>query len=262
MISEHKQKPGISAKIRNTIAQRFDFSAQVSGQELGMTSIAKSIDEELPLYASVRGEMAALGSWGQSIQDFSSKTHAVDLIGKAEVTKLTIPEKKEVRVKQEKLLQAPYLLSLDPSFPISGRCIAPCGLLELPDISAPELNFPTRLGNRMLFSEMLKKPIVLQGIDPHLLPTPEYDSFVREAEISKGVPESRCELLAIFRNLPVEMISHLRFIAEKNRIVFQISPDVCRTTTRLHDLAAVRDSATEEIHLISHRLRFKSVCLN
>jgi hypothetical protein len=90
----------------------------------------------------------------------------------------------------------------------------------------------------------------------------ECKSFLHEAEAIKGVPADRAELLAVFRNIPIEMISKMRYLAEKKIILYTICRGVRRTHTRVHDMAAIRDTGSQDVFLIPHRSRFQSVCLN
>ena len=58
------------------------------------------------------------------------------------------------------------------------------------------------------------------------------------------------------------MISRLRFVAEESTIFYTIFDGANRKRTRVHDLAAVRDAANQEIHLVPHRMRYRTVNLN
>jgi hypothetical protein len=124
------------------------------------------------------------------------------------------------------------------------------------------MQIPVALGNRIIFSQLLELPYIRISIDPNLLATAEYAGFLREVEIIKGMTADRCELLAVFRHIPIEIIAHLRFLAERNILVYKISTEMRRTQTRVHDLAAIRDNDSKEIHLIAHRTRCRTVFLN
>ena len=85
---------------------------------------------------------------------------------------------------------------------------------------------------------------------------------MREAEALKGIPAERAELLAVFRHVPIEIISRLRYVAENHILVFSISRLSGPTSTRVHDMAAVRDIVSQDVHLIPHRTQFRAVSLS
>jgi hypothetical protein len=89
----------------------------------------------------------------------------------------------------------------------------------------------------------------------------ERKSFLREAEVLKRIPSDRAELLAVFRHVPIEMISRLRFLADSREILYAIQEEPKKTQTRLHDLAVIRDAGNQEIHLVPHRTKSRSILL-
>jgi hypothetical protein len=105
-------------------------------------------------------------------------------------------------------------------------------------------------------------PISQISIDIEELADSERSGFLHEAEVLKGIPSDQAKLLAVFRHVPIEMISRLCFLEEKNAILYSIARESRITKTRVHDMAAVRDQQSREIHLIPHRMRFRSVSLN
>ena len=105
-------------------------------------------------------------------------------------------------------------------------------------------------------------PHTRKSIRMETLKDAEYRSFLREAELLKGIPAERAELLAVFRHVPIEIISRLRYVAENRLLVFSISRQSGSTSTRVHDMAAVRDIVSQDVFLIPHRTRFRAVSLN
>jgi hypothetical protein len=105
-------------------------------------------------------------------------------------------------------------------------------------------------------------PHTRRSVRMETLKDAEYKGFLREAEVLKGIPAERAELLAVFRHVPIEIISRLRYVAENRLLVFSISRQSGPTSTRLHDMAAVRDIMSQDIYLIPHRTRFRAVSLN
>jgi len=105
-------------------------------------------------------------------------------------------------------------------------------------------------------------PYKRRSLDVGLLPESEHTSFLREAEAIKHLPADKAELLAVFRNIPIELVSRMRFIAEGNVIFYTLFSTYGRTMTRVHDMAAIRNTDSGEIHLIPHRTRFQAVSLD
>ncbi len=113
-----------------------------------------------------------------------------------------------------------------------------------------------------LMTRIAKYPHSRLSADINALPSSEYSGFLREGEVIKGIAHGKGELLAVFRSVPIEMISRLRFLSDKRMILFTVARKPERTRTRIHDMAAIRDTSTEEIHLVPHRTRYRSVLFN
>jgi hypothetical protein len=105
-------------------------------------------------------------------------------------------------------------------------------------------------------------PMRLRSMDTEMLSMSVCDGYLREAVILKGVPEGQGELLAVFRKVPIELVTRMRFIEGKRMILFTLALPRTLRRTRLHDLAAVRDLSTKEVHLVAHRTRYQTVFLN
>jgi hypothetical protein len=104
-------------------------------------------------------------------------------------------------------------------------------------------------------------PHMRTGLDVNILSDEERKSFLGEAESVKRIPSGRSELLTVFPGVPIEMISRLRFLADRKVLLFKISPGLRRTQTRVHDLAAIQDNVDKQVYLIPHRSRFRIVSL-
>ncbi len=87
-------------------------------------------------------------------------------------------------------------------------------------------------------------------------------SFLREAAAIKGIDSGAGELLAIFRSIPLAMISRVCFLEERGVLLYTISSPGGPSSTRVHDLAAVRDRSTRKTHLVPHRTRYKTAFLH
>jgi hypothetical protein len=100
-----------------------------------------------------------------------------------------------------------------------------------------------------------------KSVDLGLLRDLERRSFLREAEVLKNIPADRAELLAVFRSIPIELILRLRYLAGRKEILYSISGGSMRTRTNVHDMAAIRDSANQEVYLVPHRTKSRPVFL-
>jgi hypothetical protein len=188
--------------------------------------------------------------------------HPILLIGSAKAFDARLPDERFARIRQEGVEMAPtcrtYLVNMSA--------------VEVHELMHP-YNHPPMLmdGNRFLIAippvqnlttQMAELPHSRTSLRIEELRDSERKGFLREAEVIKGVPSDRAVLLAVFRHVPIEVVSRLRFLAEKKTIVYSISHEVKPTRTRVHDLAAVLDIASKEIHLVPHRTQFQSVSLN
>jgi hypothetical protein len=109
---------------------------------------------------------------------------------------------------------------------------------------------------------IMELPLMRTSVRLESMDISEREAFLREAEVLKGIPADRAELLAVFRNVPIAMVSRLRFVAEKKAIVYALSRELRLTQARVHDLAVVCDRGSREIHLVAHRTQFQSVNFN
>jgi len=108
---------------------------------------------------------------------------------------------------------------------------------------------------------MKEYPHIRGGIDLERVDPAEREGFLREAESQKGVPATKGELLALFRNVPVEIISKAHYIEEKKLLLYTLETERTPSRTRLHDLGIVRDPAAAKTHMVVHRTQFKSVSM-
>ena len=110
-------------------------------------------------------------------------------------------------------------------------------------------------------ARMKEYPHIRGGVDLERVDPLEREGFLREAESQKGVPSSSGEILALFRNVPVEIVSKAHYLEEKRLLLYTLDSQRNPTRTRLHDLAVVRDSTAAKTHMVVHRTQFKSVSM-
>jgi hypothetical protein len=258
-------EPGFTTRMGTKFIRRFNIgnlSSEAIEQSLEMSSEAKDLDVAFESNAGIRDGVLNLGGWDELFSELSCKIVHENLIRAATVETLAIPNKPSARIKQETLVVPPNTKSIHPAFSDSNIHTVSHSMISFPAVDSKDMFIPAAFGNRIMFSQVLGLSHVRKSIDPNLLATAEYDGFLREAEIIKGLPANRCELMAVFRHIPIEIISHLRFLAERKVLVYQISTEMNRTQTRIHDLAAVLNNDNREIHLIAHRTSYRTVFLN
>ncbi len=238
------------------------LSAVVSAQALNIDVKTAGAEVDLHSSAIVKDALDALDHAPRLLLEFPRQIINGALLGAAAVKELELPDERRARIRQISALIYPRLRTINPAFPAANLCASKRLLVELPDVVANKMDLSANLGARVSISQLLDLPFVRSGIDIGLLKRREYESFLREAEVLKGLPADRCTLLAVFRHIPIELISDLSFLADKNIIVYRVSVEFRRTRTRVHDMAAVLDASSREIHLVSHRTRCRSAVLN
>ena len=105
-------------------------------------------------------------------------------------------------------------------------------------------------------------PHTRKGLIPSQIGEGETESHLNEARATKGVVPENASLVAVFRRIPVELISHVRFEESRRLLIFRLVSCKGRRLTRVYDVAAIRDASTGELHLISHRTRNRTVALS
>jgi hypothetical protein len=254
----------ITADLRNKLTVRFGpgrLSAKTSEQKLKVSSRAASIDIDVAPGILVRDGLEVLGCRERLATEFSYGIFALDTIRPVAVKNLVLPTEQRAQIRQSVGIRPARVRMFNPVISVPGIRQPGCGSISPPAIRTKDTNLSARRGNRILISHVLALPHVRSSIDIDSLPDSEYEGFLREAEILKGLPVGRCELQAVFRNIPVELISQIRFLEEQKTIVYSIS-ESRRTRTRVHDMAAVRDTNNQEIHLVPHRTRFRWASLD
>ncbi len=233
---------------------------------LNLESETVSLDDDLSAAANVKDGLGALSeiSSENGSPDGSGywRTAAVRTIGPLRATvvrRISMPEAHRTRIRQETLVMVPQtrsaaaeiesfihrlesLLDRPAQMPDGMQC-----LLSDPAIRATE--------------QISELPYRRESTNIGQLEDSERNGFLREAEILKRIPSEKAELLAVFRHVPIEVISRLRFLAGSREILYTIQNEPKRTQTRVHDLAVIRDTVSQEIHLVPHRTKSRSISL-
>jgi hypothetical protein len=267
-IHRPSSKLGLKEKVLLKLQLRQSAHA-VKGESLGISADAKSLDSNLDIGAQVKEGLGAFrcpevlpGESSCSFTDCSGLVRDLELFSSCLVRNLDLPNEKQARVSQGKLEFA----STARFVPVSIRA-AEILMLEslygqMPEVKDGKrflVGYPTI---QHLTSQISELPHARASIKLDQLQDAERSSFLREAEKFKGIPIGRAEILAIFRHVPIELISRLRLLADQTAILYSISLDTKPTQTRVHDMAAVRDISSREVHLIPHRTQYRLVSLN
>ncbi len=249
--------------------QAWQFPSAVREHLLNFTVDVVGIETALPVTADVLDGLGALGGWTDcsprvagELDESAGITHCVDLLNTTIVRNLSLPNEYRARIQQCAVVLKPIPRSL----PVSIQATAIHKLECLQNRTTEVMDGRGLLGMNSVIgalnSGIAELPHSRTSLEVDALKDSERNGFLHEATMLKGIPADRVELLAVFRHVPVEMISRLRFLAETKTIIYSISGEPRRTHTRVHDLAAVRDKANREIHLVPHRTKFRQVSLN
>jgi len=228
-----------------------------------------SLDDSLRATACVKDGIGSLSDGTRRSEEaLSGVTEGGVRVGSAEllentaIQELPLPSERHVRIRQETVA-------------MDGTCRP--FTIKIRDAEVFEFKHPhshppqMRDGGRFLIqdpsvhqrtSKMAELPLARTSVRIEELQDSERSGFLQEAEALRGIPQDRAELLAVFRRVPIEVISRLRFLEEKKAIVYSITRELNRTRTRVHDMGAIRDGVSGEIYLVPHRARFRFASLD
>jgi len=244
------------------------FSAAVMEKPLQFGIVARGLEDALVLDSRVRDGLECLGllrerpaSRADRPEMAAAELHGVDLLGAAAVHPLRLPDGQAVKIREERLLSGPACRSVAPDV-LKGAVRSVDSFAQAPPKitdGKPLLMGEAQIGKRVPRIELL--PHRRASVNVGRLPESERMSFLREAEALKGLSADRAELLAVFRHIPIEMVSQMRFFSGNKVILYTLLRGLRRTTTRVHDMAAVRDAASQDVHLVPHRTKCRVVTL-
>jgi hypothetical protein len=263
-------EPFFVGRLKEKLRLRFGlFPIFVKEESMPLDTRTLGGEEALAVDTHIQDGLASINAWtqrgsaGRSLDGSSDRAHSVELLAIAQVQDLKLPNKREARTQQTNLIIQAACRS------VSIDIVLKCAINELGYF----INALPKIIDRM---QSLIGKVLVGGLLSHIeifpykrtslkideLSDSECKSFLCEAEAIKGVPVDRAELLAVFRHIPIEMISKMRYLAENKVILYTIYRGIRRTQTRVHDMAAVRDIVSQDVFLIPHRSRFRSVYLN
>jgi len=235
---------------------------------LAIRSNTGRLDHTLGISADTRNGLTAMGAAvnppDQDCLDGVENTtsiHQTILLEKAQVWPLKLPDEDNAQVHQALLAVTPYCrrFRIDIGrIPVRSPVTVQIGR---PLTGGSGMLIPVNPSIKSMVSGISNLPILQKSIDLDVLSDTEKQSYLKEAEKKKGLSADKCELLAVFRYVPIEVISRLHFQDEAKSIVYSISSGLNRSRTRVYDVMVVRDDS-DEIHVIPHSTRNRMVFLN
>jgi hypothetical protein len=190
----------------------------------------------------------------------SKDIHEPKLLPAAAVRSLAMPDAQKATIRQGRLIPPPNTRSTQVGFNrLAVRSLESFRdhPVEIKDGRQALLEFPA-----IRTAEQISRfPHRRKSVDLEMLSDLERSSFLHEAQVLKRVPADRAELLAVFRSIPIELILRLRYLAGRKELLYSIAGGSVRTRTNVHDMAAIRDSANQEVHMVPHRTKSRPVFL-
>lgn len=265
------QNAGILSGLRDTLARELRVRQKpgaVKAELLTLGANAICLDDALDASAVVKDGLTSIENQKTSVMpaaDGFAQTggtvREAEFLGEIKVCSMELPCENRPRVQERRLFLDSPPRSLALNFKYSN--------VHEADVPLERTN-GVRDGNRLLIwttvvplprYKIALLPHARESVDIETITAAERRSFLREAEALKGIRADRAELLVVFRHVPIEVISRMRFIAEKRVLLYSITMQRDLTSTRVHDMAAVRDLGSQEVHLIPHHTQFRGVSL-
>jgi hypothetical protein len=109
---------------------------------------------------------------------------------------------------------------------------------------------------RVMTSDLRSHPHVRFSLDLRGISDRRLDDLCREAELVKSWEHGQAEVVAVFARIPVELLSRVQFLQERRQLVYTLHGTTKMAKTRIHDLIAVRDRKSGNIHLVPERMRY------
>jgi hypothetical protein len=228
--------------------------AAINEQSLEIRTSTIALSPELTAGAIVQdglGILALESGITDEIGKCSSEVTDIDFLQSTVVRDFVCPNARVTRVVDGRLLPAPNLRFVTTNLkPGMVRAIGSLRIVQVNDNHQLFLAKPS-IGGQI--SQIAGIPHRRASMDLGKLQESERREFLNEAQFLKGVRSENGELIAVFRHVPIEMIMRLRYLENERAIVYSVSAEPRRTRTRVHDMAAIRDNANGEVHLIPRR---------
>jgi hypothetical protein len=197
-------------------------------------------------------------------QRIQVKVSSVHFVRHAEVGEFAIALPEALSVTGQDWIRSPEILSKMPGLlkkPL--RSLAMPLLNVLPAVRAVMWQIaPSAVGVRSAADKFSGLPHIRRSEDLQSLSQGEQDSLLREAESLKGIRRENGEILALFRCVPVEMISKINFLENKRTILYTLRSDLRARSTRVQTLAVVKDRPTASWYFVPNRTSYRVVSLD
>jgi hypothetical protein len=263
-------EPSFVEWLKEKLRLRFSlFPISIKEDSMPIETRTFDWEKDLVVDTHVHDGLLSINAWTERSSaacrhdGYSGRVRSIELLAGAQVQDLKLPNKQEAPIRQMNLFIRGGCRSLSIDIVLKGA-IHEMGYFinALPKIidRKQSLIGIAQVGSRLSRIEIF--PYKRTSLQICELLDSECQSFLHEAEAIKGIPVDRAELLAVFRHIPIEMISKMRYLAENKIILYTICRGIRRTHTRVHDMAAIRDTGSQDIFLVPHRSRFQSVYLN
>ncbi len=173
------------------------------------------------------------------------------------------PLSSDIQVFQGHTLE--YATLVEPPIPRLATKVK-SGHLPMVEMSAltPCLSWPCAMPETDVHEATLRMrsfPHMRRAIDPDSVGEEIRASFLRDAEAANGINFSDAEVLAVFRNVPLSLISRFRLLVESGVLLYTVSDLENSSRARVHDVAAIRDRVRNTTHLVAHRTRYQTANL-
>jgi hypothetical protein len=266
------QNAGILSGFQNRFARELGARQKAAGikaEPLAISATVFCLENAISPAAVVRDGLASLENPNNpmmpAVEEYAKAGTTVreeGLLGESRVCSLELHGESHVRLQEGRLFLGSLIRSLALSLKLGG--------VRSVDVLWERSNRSRDGGRFLMQNAVVPLPRYKIALLPHsresvrieTLKDAERRSFLREAEALKGIAADRAELLVVFRHVPIEVISQMRFVAEKRVLLYSIVRQPGPRSTRVHDMAVVRDLESRELYLIPHRTQFRSVSLN
>jgi hypothetical protein len=226
----------------------------IGEQSLEISTSTIDLESELSADAHVQdglGVLAPATGIPDEIDPCLSKITEIDLVNSTSVHAVVFPDGRNTRVLGAKLLPTPNI-RLFTMHLHAGMVRAVGNLRTVPVVDGNPLLLATPLIQGRL-TPIAVMPHRRTSVNTDTLQDAERREFLHQAHLLKHVRSEDGEVIAVFRHVPIEVVTSLRYVTEEGAIVYSVSAEPRRSRTRVHDMAAVRDNATGEVHLIPRR---------
>jgi hypothetical protein len=266
------QKPNHKPGLKEKLFLKFQpclFFHGAKDASLGIRTDTINLDCELGKNTGLIDGLGILGGstfpaceFAGGFGDSGPGIHHLELLERSQIQSLQLDGEIFMRVSEEDLAITPLFRSAQVTIRAADVGTREPLFCRMPEVQYGKQFLIPHPSIRILTSQMSALSHSRQSINIDQLQDEERYGFLREAEIIKGIPIDRMELLSVFRHVPITMVSRMHLLDDQKTISYTISRESKPRQTRVYDMAAIRDCVSKEVYLIPHRTQFRSVTLN